>query len=229
MRKPVCRRLLVTGTLSAALLAPAAGWSANAAPSGQEAQMGPLTMVQVRAGGAPLRRDADQPSISADGRYVTYRSGTTQVAHVHRNGHKQVLRYDRQTGKTVLVSVTPDGQAGKGDSFDATMSADGQVVVFSTLASNLLPGTPELHDYVIAARDMQTGQTTLVSQTPAGDPPNNQSRYALVSDDGSLVGFRTDASDITGQPGAVIYDRRTGTSSAVTVDTSSGDIVVRDA
>jgi Tol biopolymer transport system component len=41
--------------------------------------------------------------------------------------------------------------------------------------------------------------------------------------------FRTDASDITGQPGAVIYDRGTGTTSAVTVDTSGGDAVVGEA
>ena len=190
--------------------------------------MGPLEMVQVKKGGAALAHDADQVSISANGRYVTYTSRNTNVVGIPPRGSKtdHVFRYDLKTGKTVLVSVTPDGQPGNDDSDQSVISGDGSVVVFETRAEDLLPGTPPLTVGVVVARDLETGETTLVSRTPAGEPPIGSSFDPLVSEDGSLVSFTTQANDITGKPGAVVFDRTTDTSTAVTVETSSGTLIV---
>ena len=76
------------------------------------------------------------------------------------------------------------------------------------------------------ARDLGTGQTSLVSQTPAGDPPDGFSTGPVVSDDGSLVSFGTSATDITGSAGAIVFDRSTHTSTQVMADTPSGAITV---
>jgi Tol biopolymer transport system component len=225
------RALGTAAAIGALVLAPAlaAASPADSGSGGSDAEMGPLKMAAVRASGKPVDKHADQPSISADGRYVTYTSKNLKVVGLPRTKAKQVLRYDRQTGRTVLVSVRPDGLPGEGQSRGATMSADGRLVVFTTESADLLPGAPALSGEVVVARDFQSAQTSLISRTPGGQPPNDTSVDALVSEDASTVVFQTEATDITGVAGAVVYDLASGTSSPVTVDTAGGPVTIAEA
>lgn len=227
--RPVARPavLVLALVLPLTVLAPSAA-SGSTAPE-LRASMGPFHMVARRPGGAPVGGSVAESSISADGRFVTYTTRNTSVVGLPRNGYEQVFRFDRRTGATVLVSATPDGLPGTGESADAASSADGRVVVFRTRAADVVGLGDGLDDAVVVARDMVTGATSLVSRTPAGEVPTGSSYDPLVSDDGSLVTFRTQAIDITGFAGAVVHDRTTGTSSAVTVDADGTQVVVERA
>src|SRR5262249_10701711 len=51
----------------------------------------------------------------------------------------QIFVHDRATGTTTCVSVDGSGVPGNGNSFSPALSADGQVVAFQSLATNLVP------------------------------------------------------------------------------------------
>lgn len=106
----------------------------------------------VSAGQAAARLHADSfaASISNDGRYVVFQSSAGDLidadlpacpnATQATAGQpcQQVYLYDRQTSKTSLVSANAKGEPGDGSSGAARLSADGQFIVFSSFATNLI-------------------------------------------------------------------------------------------
>lgn len=77
---------------------------------------------------------ADQPAMSADGRFIAFR--------VSGNGAAQVWIRDVERGVTALVSQAADGGAGNGDSGLPALSGDGSTVSFASSATNLVGGSP---------------------------------------------------------------------------------------
>jgi hypothetical protein len=102
--------------------------------------------------------------VSANGRYVAFVSGAETLTSLDNYpGYQNVYRFDRVTGEVELVSVDSAGTGrGAGTSENPAISADGNVVVFSSTAANLHPldtnSTPD-----IFARNLTTGVTYLVS------------------------------------------------------------------
>ncbi len=86
------------------------------------------------------------PEVSADGRYVVYRSTATDLVTGDTNGFEDVFVYDRDTGETSLVSVAADGTQGDAQSRYPQISADNQYITFESIAENLVPGAD---DYLV--------------------------------------------------------------------------------
>ena len=84
-----------------------------------------------------------QPSISADGRYVAFESFATDLVNVPDfvgGLTSDVFVRDMQAGATVLGSINHDGTSTSNDSaFAPHISADGRRVVFYSRASNIVP------------------------------------------------------------------------------------------
>ena len=77
-------------------------------------------------------------SISEDGRYVVYHSLASNLADNDTNGSEDVYLYDIQSGATRRISVATAGTEGNGDSYFATITANGKYVVFQSNATNLI-------------------------------------------------------------------------------------------
>jgi Tol biopolymer transport system component len=113
---------------------------------------------------------ADSPDLSADGRYVSYVSGT------------DVFVRDRTAGVTTWVS-----EGANGTCTQSTISADGRYVVFVSEATNLVPTDPEPGPDVLI-RDLVTGTTRKVSDRT--DPrPGSYAAEPDVSATGRFVAF----------------------------------------
>jgi hypothetical protein len=79
--------------------------------------------------------------VSADGRWVAYRSWATNLVAGGTDGHSNIYLYDRLSGSTVLVSANalrPGG--GESDSFLPVFSGDGQTLFFQSESAELAPG-----------------------------------------------------------------------------------------
>jgi Tol biopolymer transport system component len=134
---------------------------------------GRTTRASVSNGGKQASGPSFEPSISADGRYIAFASYAANLVADDTNtcptvGRREkfacpdVFVRDRATGKTERVSVSNSGKHANGGSDNPTVSADGNVVAFSSAASNLVDGdTNKLRD--VFARDRATGTTSLVS------------------------------------------------------------------
>jgi Tol biopolymer transport system component len=85
--------------------------------------------------------DSYDPSISADGRYVAFTSEASNLVPGDTNGVADVFVRDLQTGAITRVSTDASGNQGNQRSEgDASISADGRYVAFTSQASNLVPG-----------------------------------------------------------------------------------------
>lgn len=93
------------------------------------------TRVSVDSSGKELSSYNYTPSISANGQFVTFSSLGTASGSMF-----QILMHNRQTGKTTIASVTPNGNPGNEYSTRSSLSANGQYAVFRSFASDLVAG-----------------------------------------------------------------------------------------
>jgi Tol biopolymer transport system component len=101
---------------------------------------GTTTRVSVTSAGRQSDGINEDPTISADGRYVVFGSAMTNLVPGDTNNVDDVFRHDRTTGVTRRVSVTASGGQSNGWSGDHAISADGRYVAFASVASNLVRG-----------------------------------------------------------------------------------------
>src|SRR6202012_4146420 len=95
--------------------------------------------------------------------------------------HMNVFVRDRQMGTTLLVSGNVTGTAGgNADSFPNAISANGQFVVFDSVATDLIAGNTNATRNIYV-RDVVSNITTLVSIGTKGAPGNGDSREASAS------------------------------------------------
>jgi Tol biopolymer transport system component len=158
-------------------------------------QTGATTRVSVGIGGAQPNGNSRSPAISADGRYVAYTSGATNLAANDTNAADDIFVYDRQTGATTRISNAPGAVPSNGYSDLAALSADGRYVVFKSTASNLVAGDNN-GAWDIFVHDRQTGATTRVSVGPGGAQANSDSNTPALSADGRYAAFESSANNL---------------------------------
>jgi hypothetical protein len=153
--------------------------------------------VSVGAAGAQATAASSGPSLSTDGRYVTFAtSSTLDVGDT--NGTTDIYRRDRTGATTTLMSVGAAGAVGNGASSSGWISGGGDYVVFTSNASNLVSGdTNGVSD--IFVRDIAKGQTLRVSvASSTGAEGNAASDNPTISSDGGQVAFRSAATNLAG-------------------------------
>ncbi|HEY5914820.1 MAG TPA: hypothetical protein VJA21_29875 [Verrucomicrobiae bacterium] len=104
-------------------------------------QTGTSLLVSTAYGtGQPAAGASDSPAVSADGRFIAYRSAAENIVPGDLNGQPDIFVYDRQTGANTLLS-TGNSALGGGDSrsLKPVFSGDGSRLVFETWASDLAP------------------------------------------------------------------------------------------
>jgi Tol biopolymer transport system component len=187
-------------------------------------QTGTTERVSVDSSGTQGNGSCLVPSISADGRFVTFSSFASNLVSGDTNGTSDIFVHDRQTGTTERVSVDSSGTEGNGPCYNPSISADDRFVAFSSDASNLVSGdTNGTADVFV--HDRQTGTTERVSVDSSGAQGNGNGYYSSISSDGRFVTFSSSASnlvsgDTNGKSDVFVHDRQTGTTERVSVDSS---------
>ncbi len=93
----------------------------------------------------------DPPAISAEGRFVAFASGASNLTLGDTNNFVDMFVHDRTMGGTTRVSVASDGTEGDGPTAHwPSLSADGSVVIFASQATNLVAGDGNLTQDVFA-------------------------------------------------------------------------------
>ena len=179
---------------------------------------------------ADLASPYQVPAISADGRYALFMSNATNLVSGDTNGDCDFFVKDIQTGVTTRVSTSSSGAQGNGPCDDwPSISADGRYAVFASYASNLVSGDTNGCCNVFV-KDLQTGQTSLVSTDSSGGEANGLSQLDSVSADGRFVLFNSYATnlvagDTNGCNDIFLKDRLTGQTTRLTTaaDGTQGD------
>jgi WD40-like Beta Propeller Repeat len=171
------------------------------------------TRLNLGPGGVQADNASSDPAITPDGRFVCFVSKAANLVPGVPAEVLQVYRLDRTTGAVILVSANDAGTAGDLHSYDPAISADGNVVAFTSEASTLTAG-PATSSTGVFVRDVAAGHTTRI--TPPGPFSGVNYREPSISDDGQRVLYR---SAVVGQPlfSAHLHDRRDGTTRALRV------------
>ncbi|MCI0637403.1 MAG: hypothetical protein L0206_26320, partial [Actinobacteria bacterium] len=166
------------------------------APAASAGGTGPTTVrVSVDSAGAQANDASDQPSISANGRTVAFRSFASNLVPGDTNGEGDVFVRDLKTGATTRVSVDSTGAQANASSTGQSISANGRTVAFRSFASNLVPGDTNGEGDVFV-RDLKTGATTRVSVDSTGAQGNSNSDSPSISASGRTIVFVSEASNL---------------------------------
>lgn len=97
--------------------------------------------VSIDSSGGQGNGDSGYASLTADGRYITFYSTATNLTAVAGGGGPQsVFLHDRTTGETIRLSETGSGANPDNTSAGAMIAANGPIVAFTSLATNLVAG-----------------------------------------------------------------------------------------
>ncbi|HEV7774437.1 MAG TPA: hypothetical protein VGO48_14245 [Conexibacter sp.] len=155
---------------------------------------GTTTLLSRRSGlaGQHATRASRYPAISADGGVVAFRTSDETLAPEAGSwgGFDQVVARTVATGVNTLVSRAPGGAVANDDADHPSVSGDGSVIAFDSVATNLLAGVGGSNRDGVFARTMGTGA---LSGPPAfglaGDGLQNRATYPAISDDGQCMAF----------------------------------------
>jgi len=160
--------------------------------------------------------DAFMPSISADGRFVAFESGSTALVPGDTNEKTDIFVFSREARTLTRVNVSSAGaQAGTAGpsgcsgSLHASISGDGRLLTFESCANNLVADDTlpfNFQDVFVHGRDADGNgvpdepggiSTTLISRNPLGATADSASLQPTISSDGHVVVFSSFSRDIT--------------------------------
>jgi Tol biopolymer transport system component len=157
--------------------------------------------VSVASDGAQANRSAWEPAISADGRFVAFRSSATNLVPGDTNDMGDVFLHDRATGETTRVSVASDATQGDSGSGTPAISADGRFVAFHSSAATLVSDDTNL-GLDVFVHDRVTGETTRVSVSSDGQQADEAAWVPSISADGRHISFQSRARTLVGDTDA---------------------------
>jgi hypothetical protein len=184
---------------------------------------GSIERVSLSSDGEQANGPSIFPSISGTGRFVAFRSAASNLVPGDTNRKIDAMVYDRATDRIERVSTGARGVQANRDIDTLNLSQDGRLVVFSTIASNLVAGdTNGVLD--VYARNRASDRTTRLSISNLARQANNQTHATSVSAGGRYVAFRSFASnlvsrDTNGTADAFVFDRRRNHTTRVNVTT----------
>ena len=185
--------------------------------------------VSVASDGSQGSGISFNPSLSGDGRYVAFYSSSDNLVFGDTNSSDDVFVHDRQAGTTVRVSVASDGGQANGPSFSfqSSISADGSIVAFASVADNLVSGDSNATVDVFV-HDLPTGVTSRVSVGSDGTEGNDFSISPSISADGRYVVYYSDAdnlvaNDTNGVSDIFVHDRQTRVNARVSLSNTGGE------
>lgn len=156
--------------------------------------------VSVAAGGVETETMSDgrsfDPQVSDDGKFVSYRSSSSNLNGGDTNGLVDTYVRDIDAGVNILVSVGAAGGSGNAESQSNSISGDGKFVAFRSAASDLVPNdTNNVED--IFLRNLTNNTTTLLSVNRTGTASaRGQSRFPWLSANAGAVTFSSSANDL---------------------------------
>ena len=209
---------------------------ASPVPAAVSQPPGKTTLVSQKFGGGFPGGRSVTPSISSNGRYVAFVSGSADLVADDRNSAVDVFVRDRSKGTTIRLPL-PGGRPAPAGTlvYDPSISADGGVVAFTFQFTSQSPGFDgPVVTTVVLAWTRKTGKTEVASQFASNTnplvagpaPANFSSREPSVSGNGRYVAYTTNApidpTDKNGVDDVYRFDLQKGTTVLVSVGFQGG-------
>lgn len=160
---------------------------------------GQTKLVSRRKDGTQANQHSISPAISANGRYVVFRTDSSNLTPPEYGSNFHIFRHDLQEGDTIKVSVHSNGTDADGSSGSPAISADGNIIAFSSEAANLIDNDPNGARADVFVRVVEPPATALISRHTNGAVGADQvvgSTVNAISADGRFIAFYSDATNL---------------------------------
>lgn len=153
------------------------------------------TRASVVTGGAQSNGNSISPSISVDGRYITYYSDASNLGS-DTNGTYDIFLFDTNTTITTMVSVDSNGVHSDNASYEPVISDDGKYIAYqsdgATLVNNDYNGLSDIYVY-----EVDTARTMRISLDPdRNEVYDGTSSGATISGDGKYIAYQSSSSSL---------------------------------
>ena len=144
-----------------------------------------IERASVSSAGVQADRPSYSPSISYDGRYLSFNSRATTLGDDDEDSYYfDMFVRDRATGETTRVTKKDDGSDFSSTSLQTSgISGDGRIIFFD-------------QSYEIYIRDWQHNRTEYVSVSSTGEPANPGCTFPSISTDGRVIAFECRAENL---------------------------------
>lgn len=160
-----------------------------------ELSTGLTECADVTAAGTPAFYGAQRSFLSADGRCVAFESGSNDLVTGDTNSMPDVFVLDRWSGVTTRVSVDSSGAEANDLCLAGPLSSDRRFVIFTSLASNLVPFDLNAAQDVFV-HDRASASTTRISVDALGSDALGVSAAGALSGTGRIAVFSSYAANL---------------------------------
>lgn len=168
--------------------------------------LGKIVRVSVSSDGTQGNSGSRAPGISADGRYVVFTSGASNLVAFDNNNSEDVFLHDRDfdgdgiydeagATSTIRVSISTEGTEADDGSYAPDISADGRYITYYSNATNLVDNDTN-GKFDIFVHDMQGCITQRLSVSTNGEGANDDSYFPAISPNGRYVAFYSSATNL---------------------------------
>ncbi len=154
----------------------------------RDRKTGETKLISKSINGAEANGNCQMASISSDGNSVAFESYATNLTVGDNNGVRDVYVWQQSTGKISLISKAQTGEAANSESMESTVSGNGNVIAYTSGASNITKGVDGTSTVNVYIHSLLSGSTQLLTkdyQTGKGVGGSAPS----ISDDGTKVAF----------------------------------------
>jgi Tol biopolymer transport system component len=215
--------LVTTGIMALVAATASAGPASATAGTPLAERMNEQWLYEVSRSGISVQAEGESlaPSLSSDGRYVSFLSQAENLVPGDANNQYDIFVRDRQASTFELISLSSGGSQANDFSEGSAISGDGRYVAFQSMATNLVPGDTNDNGDVFV-RDRQTNTTERVNVSGAGAQAGGLTTIADISADGRYVTFTSSAAnlvagDTNGAADVFVRDRLWNTTDRVSV------------
>ena len=157
--------------------------------------------VSIATDGTEANANSFDPEVSADGRYVGFESEAYNLDPedtwvCSSRSCRDIFLRDRDAETTLRVNLSSTGEQAHADSDLQDLSPDGELVLFSSSASNLVDGDTNGRTDLFL-RNWKAGTTVRLSVSRTGAQGNGNTSNAFFFGDGRYAAFYTNASNLS--------------------------------
>lgn len=135
------------------------------------------------------------PSISANGHYIAFSSYASNLVDSDTNDCSDIFVYDRTSNTIKRISVSNAGEEGNGDSYEPSISGNGNFIAFTSCADNLVEN--DINNFSdVFVYDQTSGKIKRVSISSSGEEGNSDSYEPSISTDGRYIAFTSYADNL---------------------------------
>ncbi len=156
---------------------------------------GTTKLISAAPTGEQGNSDCYAPAISGDGLHVAFESHASNLVADDKNGVKDIFVWHSVSNKIEKVSIGIDGKEANAESYEPSLSGDGNLIAFTSTASNISATPKGESNNNVFLRNMNLNSSIMISIDPTSKKGGGGSN-ASIAYDGKRIAFYSHTSTL---------------------------------